>query len=1271
MPQDKTGDFDAWLQSRKKEQKAPAPAQTGGDFDSWLREREAKTAKPAPTQPAKTQPKPPKSMAETFLELGMPPEDPAGYAKDGRGWRPRHRAFEQKPLLTQLRERAEGALTRGGGQMSKIARQTAGAAVGASEFLAGKPFRVVDFPEWRQAEEAKMRLLEEERRARPSSFATDVAEGIVEAAPVASAAILGTAATGGGLPAMMGIGGGLSAAAADWRDPKRAAAQTAIGAVAPVVGGAVGRGVGGAVASRLSRPVARAAAGAGGELIGGAAGNVAGTGAEQLAFEGQLNPRELARSGAVGAGLSAVGARSAARRYLPPGRVNGAIPMGASPLPTQRLLPPARLVAPESPLANRRLLPPGRPEDVPTEPLDARSTGQIPIPDAPTTQRMPVVTPEMIAAENAPTTPAALPVLRGNEPPFRQTREFARPERGPIRQTAERPIPAPRQPMAQPEQPLAARPVRPPLRTPQATPENITGLRGRREELSREAYDRRGEFTGDLRDEMRELGGRIAEFEHEQARQARGGRLEPAPPPGMRPERYAPPPEERAARRAALEPRTGPMPETLTPGRQVPQEVQGPRGLRTAESHVSREDARQGYFERFDDAELVDEIRRMEEIRNQDIRGRSRLTPEQLEANRFDLKIATEMQKERTRIQRQQGREAVERIEPRTPGRTYKEAEARAAEQVERPGVTGIEQTAAKYLENADRLQARLKRRGQTVGDEELTERTRADEVLRDLFQKEKQEGELFGDYLRRLSGRTDLKPKSLPFAEDFPRLRAIREDVAAKKAAEETPTGRKIPHSTVGEVSEAPDQSGVRKGQLRVLDSAGKAHIIRNPRIAGNREAAFVKREEAPKAEQPPQSIWAGNKATVLLAGREVHDLTITRVIKTPAGTQYEVGLGTGSTIQVPANQIVSVTPKQRQASAPTLTSEQEARLARDMEDIARNRKSDIAASISKLARTPSSPVEIAKLRAEFPQMSKADFDAEMARLNESGQIALHRHDYPQSLKEAERANLVKIGEDYFNAATLRESKGHIMGGIFGGLQPLFSKAKLPSRAEASETVGGAQAVAQLGNPRFVIRNILQHIAFGKQERTATRLAAAIDWAYSKTTGKGRQIAAPRGSDLASYVRNWQVAIRAHKAGRPLPGGYSPIQHGANANKIDKAIRGAMTWMNEIPDAANWQTRFEDSLQSIVRAAQRSGTPLNQSDAIAQATMEANRAALRDPNYVSKVAVKIKDLFNTASSPIFGTKKFGAGDFILKYAKTVGALTKRGIERSPLGLID
>jgi hypothetical protein len=65
---------------------------------------------------------------------------------------------------------------------------------------------------------------------------------------------------------------------------------------------------------------------------------------------------------------------------------------------------------------------------------------------------------------------------------------------------------------------------------------------------------------------------------------------------------------------------------------------------------------------------------------------------------------------------------------------------------------------------------------------------------------------------------------------------------------------------------------------------------------------------------------------------------------------------------------------------------------------------------------------VEVSDLRAKFPDMPKADFDAAMVKLNEQGKIALHRHDKPT---EADKASAVKIKDDYHTAVTIREQAG------------------------------------------------------------------------------------------------------------------------------------------------------------------------------------------------------------------------------------------------------
>lgn len=86
------------------------------------------------------------------------------------------------------------------------------------------------------------------------------------------------------------------------------------------------------------------------------------------------------------------------------------------------------------------------------------------------------------------------------------------------------------------------------------------------------------------------------------------------------------------------------------------------------------------------------------------------------------------------------------------------------------------------------------------------------------------------------------------------------------------------------------------------------------------------------------------------------------------------------------------------------------------------RGAPSIIGDRIRTMARTPTSPVLVGDVRRQFPGLGKKEFDDEMVRLVEDEQIWLHRHDYPGSLTQAERDAMVKIGDNYFIAATLRE---------------------------------------------------------------------------------------------------------------------------------------------------------------------------------------------------------------------------------------------------------
>ena len=225
-------DFDDWVKKQTATPKTAAPKPMGGSFDSWVKgETKTKPATPAtvlpqdrqefmrpvaPLNPATTQsPRAPELEVMPALKRG-----PLYEAQQDQARRQKQQTFEQKPFTERVKIRAGEALTRGGGQVSRMARQATGAGLGVARGLAGGDFTPVDLPEWRKGEEGRMRTLEQRRQSRPSSFATETAEGVLEALPAASLAALGGIATGGSLPAAAGIGGGMAAAGADWKDKR-------------------------------------------------------------------------------------------------------------------------------------------------------------------------------------------------------------------------------------------------------------------------------------------------------------------------------------------------------------------------------------------------------------------------------------------------------------------------------------------------------------------------------------------------------------------------------------------------------------------------------------------------------------------------------------------------------------------------------------------------------------------------------------------------------------------------------------------------------------------------------------------------------------------------------------------------------------------------------------------------------------------------------------------------------------------------------------------
>lgn len=167
------------------------------------------------------------------------------------------------------------------------------------------------------------------------------------------------------------------------------------------------------------------------------------------------------------------------------------------------------------------------------------------------------------------------------------------------------------------------------------------------------------------------------------------------------------------------------------------------------------------------------------------------------------------------------------------------------------------------YLENVDRIKGLAKRQKGAEYVSDIKWLSDTDILLRRAFEKEKKVGELFGDYLQRISGRS-IKPKSLPFAEDYPALQPKAPPTRAKAEVAETLNEyveRKAGPEPLGiQVSEAATRAWEKKkwaavAEYKTMKPSERGAVLNIPKeIARPGGAEPVKYKEAIKTPDRPE---------------------------------------------------------------------------------------------------------------------------------------------------------------------------------------------------------------------------------------------------------------------------------------------------------------------------------------------------------------------------------------------------------------------------------
>jgi hypothetical protein len=230
---------------------------------------------------------------------------------------------------------------------------------------------------------------------------------------------------------------------------------------------------------------------------------------------------------------------------------------------------------------------------------------------------------------------------------------------------------------------------------------------------------------------------------------------------------------------------------------------------------------------------------------------------------------------------------------------------------------------------------------------------------------------------------------------------------------------------------------------------------------------------------------------------------------------------------------------------------------------------------------------------------------------------------------------------------------------------------------------IATGQTVAQLLNPKTIIRNVAGNELFYRLERLNKYVATPIDWARTKITGGPRTVTFAK----AGQGGYWEGFIRGVKAGWKgvNPQGISTqydLGHAPAFNIKGNFAEKTMAYLERAMGAAlkgfdhAAYTRAKNQTLGELATLRALNTTGSADPAVVQKFMKeaednllniadqyGKYATFQDDNVISNTLVAVKRAFNAKQD-------FGVGDLVLKYPKTPGALIARGLEYSPAGFL-
>lgn len=216
---------------------------------------------------------------------------------------------------------------------------------------------------------------------------------------------------------------------------------------------------------------------------------------------------------------------------------------------------------------------------------------------------------------------------------------------------------------------------------------------------------------------------------------------------------------------------------------------------------------------------------------------------------------------------------------------------------------------------------------------------------------------------------------------------------------------------------------------------------------------------------------------------------------------------------------------------------------------------------------------------------------------------------------------------------------------------------------------VSTLQTIAQLLNPKTIIRNVVGNSIFGGVEVASQTVAAGIDKAVSAILGSERTTALPQFKAAAQGAKRgakeaYQEATKGINLGPATQFELNDVP--AFRGKLLGSLEKSMGVVLRVPDRAAYQAAFDDTVAGLMKANKLDKPTLS---ILEQAHANGVYRTFQDNSKAAQLFSGLKQALNHVGVEKNGTT-FGLGDLILKYPKTPGNILARGIDYSPLGIL-